>query len=232
MTITWEQLMASADEAYLKGDIDAARDQWLQAVRVAEEGDDLKKASNTLDRLAEALVQQRKYGDAASVFSMAVEVKSEVFGPSSMEMISTLSGLVDALHAQDKFEEALPFACQWLEAYKTAFGAEHPGAVLIATNMASKYHDAHNPQAEEFYKQALAVKSKSLGYKHPDVVSLTERYAALLSELGREKEATELMENMVSSASGVWKTFSASTDPANKGDKLADRAVRKTREQQ
>src|SRR5579871_6450124 len=141
MASTWEQLMASADQAYRQGDADTAQGHWLQAVNVAEQADDMKKAAMTLDRLADALVEQKKFEDAVPVFEMAVETKAGVYGPNSMELISSLSGLVDALHAQNKFDEALPEAKRLLEAYKTTFGEEHPGAAAISVSMATKYHE-------------------------------------------------------------------------------------------
>jgi tetratricopeptide (TPR) repeat protein len=137
-----------------------------------------------------------------------------------MELLSSLNGWVDSLFEQKKFDEALPVARRQLESYKTMFGEEHPGAAAIATNLASKYHEAQHPDAEEFYKQALAIKTKTLGYKHADVTSLSQKYASYLKAMGRNEEAEAVLESMVSSVSGVWKTVAAKMD--KRGEKLTD----------
>jgi len=205
MTMTWDQYMASAEDAYRTGQHDHAQHMWLLAVNEAEQAGDYRKVIMTLDRFSDALAQLGKWPDAETVLAMAIEVKTGLFGAEHSEVIGSLNSMVDALHAQKKYDDALPVAHKLLQAYRSVFGDEHPGVASIAINMASVYHEIKHPQAEEFYKQALSIKSKTLGYSHPDVIALTEKYAKFLSEMGRQEEADGLMETTSASVSGVWK---------------------------
>jgi tetratricopeptide (TPR) repeat protein len=221
MSMTWDQYMASAEDAYRTGQHDQAQHMWLLAVNEAEQVSDYRKVIMTLDRFADALAQLNKFSDAENVLAMAIEVKTGLFGAEHSEVIGSLNSMVDALHAQKKYDDAVPVADKLLQAYRTVFGAEHPGVASIAVNMASVYHEIKHPQAEEYYKQALAIKSKTLGYSHPDVIALTEKYAGFLADMGREEEANGLLETSSASVSGVWKQVASKMKSS---DRLMDQA--------
>jgi serine/threonine-protein kinase len=202
---SWDQYMASAEDAFRGGETAAALKMWLLAVRLAEEEEDYRHASLSLDRLAEVSGQLGNHADAEAVLLMALEVKEQVYGAHHSEVISSLSNLVDALHAQGKYDDALEYVNRLVQAYQTTFGAEHPGVATIAANMSAIYHEIGHPSAEEFYKQAIEVKTKMFGYNNEEVVALVRRYAVFLREQGRVEEAQRIEQAAVQTVSGVWR---------------------------
>jgi tetratricopeptide (TPR) repeat protein len=175
----------------------------------------------TLDRLAEALRQLGNFADAEFVLKLALEVKEELYGDKHSEVIGTLNNLVDALHAQEKLEEGVVVCRRLVDAYKSTFGETHPGVAMIASNLATVYHEKKHLAAEEFFNQAIAIKTKTLGYKHPEVAALNSRYASFLRENGRNDEAEKLQSASDGSVSGVWKAVAAKMT-AQAGDKLVE----------
>jgi len=209
MTNNWDQHMASAEEAYHGGEPIKAQRHWILAVKEAEDVEDLRRASMSLDRLAEALRLSGNFQDAEGVLRMALEVKEGLYGQQHSEVIGSLNNLVDALHAQSKYDDALSFVDRLVDAYQITFGEAHPGVATIVINMATLYDDIKHPAAETFYKQAIAIKTKAHGYRNDEVVALAQKYAAFLSAVGREEEANLMMQTFSESVSGVWKTVAA-----------------------
>lgn len=221
MNYNWDQFMLSAEEAYQGGLPLKAQKLWILAVKEAEESQDMRRASMTLDRLAEALRQSGSFADAEGVLVMALEVKEGMYGPQHSEVIGSLNNLIDAMHAQDKYDEALAVIQRLLEAYERTFGADHPGVAAIASNMAAVYQEKGHPAAEDFYKTAIAIKTKSLGYKHDETLALTARYAGWLLNVGREQEAKDIQSASSGTVSGVWKTV-ANKMNERMSDKLSE----------
>jgi tetratricopeptide (TPR) repeat protein len=212
---SWDQLMASAEEAYRAGDQLGAQKLWMQAVKEAEQANDMRRAGVSLDRMADALRQNEHYADAQFVLEMAVEVKTDVYGAEHFEVIGTLNNLVDTMHAQRRYDEALPMVRMLLRAYQVTFGVEHPGAAAIAVKMAHLYSEIDNPHADEFFEQALVIKTKTLGFTNDEVRELNNQFAAYLYRMGREADAKQVLEN-TETVSGVWKTVAAKMAPTEK----------------
>ncbi len=72
------------------------------------------------------------------------------------------------LHAQGRYQEALPFAEKAVRLGNQEFGPDHPTTATslynpaLLDNAQGKY-----PEAEPLVKRALAVREKSLGPDHP-----------------------------------------------------------------
>jgi len=63
----------------------------------------------------------------------------------------------------------------------------------MAYNLALLYHSwSKYVEAEPFYKLAMSIKTRVLGGRHPEVISLLGNYADLLLMLERVEEAREL----------------------------------------
>lgn len=212
--------MASAEEANHERQPIRAQKFWILAVKEAEDAKDFRRVSLTLDRMAESLTQLGNYEDAEGVLCMALEVKEQLYGSQHSEIISSLSNLVDALHAQKKYDQALKYARRLVDAYQATFGVEHPGVASIAVNMAGFYHGIQHPAAEVFYKQAISIKTKTLGYRNDEVTALTQRYAAFLNEIGRSDDANNLTLDSSQTVSGLWKTLAIKM--GDRVDKLSD----------
>jgi tetratricopeptide (TPR) repeat protein len=105
-----------------------------------------------------------------------------------------------------KFEAAEPLYRRVLKCYETAFGSNHPGVAIIATNLAIMYH-AHDKyaDAEPLYLRALVIHKKVNGLDHPETLKVQNNYVDLLLKTGREAEANKIMEASRGTVSGIWK---------------------------
>jgi len=141
---------------------------------------------------AERAQRGGKYDYAEATWMLAVE-EAESFGPNDHRLAYSLEKLTECLWFQGRLEEALHYGCRALQVYEIALGPSHNDVGSMAYNVAMVFHVLnYMDDAEKNYKRALAIKTGTLGAKHPDVVKVLSSFADLLVKLGREDEALQL----------------------------------------
>lgn len=141
---------------------------------------------------AERAQRSGKYDFAEATWLLAVE-EAESFGSKDHRLAYSLEKLTECLWFQGRLDEALRHGVRALEVYEAALGSSHNDVGSMAYNVAMVYHVLNQfPQAEKNYKRALAIKTGTLGAKHPDVVKVLSSFADLLVKLGRDDEARQL----------------------------------------
>jgi Tetratricopeptide repeat len=87
--------------------------------------------------------------------------------------------------------------------YAKTLGEDHLDTGIISHNLAMIYHSAGKlVQAEPLYKQALSIKTKAMGAKHPQVLTLLGHYTTLLYQTNRAPEAEALRASAIAISSG------------------------------
>lgn len=161
---------------------------------------------------AERAQRAAKYDYAEATWMLAVE-EAESFGTKDARLAYSLEKLTECLWFQGRLEEALHYGTRGLQIYEAALGPSHNDVGSMAYNVAMIFHVLNYfDDAEKNYKRALAIKTGSLGAKHPDVVKVLSSFADLLVKMGREAEASQLRatEKVVTAAN--WSQTSSGRD--------------------
>ena len=80
-----------------------------------------------------------------------------------------------------------------LAVQKRVQGAEHPGTLTSASNLASSLSgQGKHAEAEEMRRELLAVEKRVLGAEHPDTLTSASKLAISLSRQGKHAEAEEM----------------------------------------
>lgn len=151
--------------------------------------------SEAWDRLrakAEEAQNLKRLQEAEGYWKEALQ-EAERFDHTDRRTALTLEGLSEVYWHLGRFAEATN-CCRRLHAiYSEIFGEDQFDVGVIATNLAMLLHVQEKyGEAEEFYQQALSIKTKRLGNDHPDITKLLGNYANLLKACGRADEADKL----------------------------------------
>jgi hypothetical protein len=212
----WDGVRKLGDEAFNAGNWPHAERRWTEAVRLAEpmgEGD--PRYAYSLEKLAEVLINLKRYEHAEPLMLRAHTLKLKILGPEHLSVAATLNSLSKLYYFQGKYEQAEPLARQFVRLCERSLGSEHADVACGMHNLATLYHvNKRYDQAEEHYKRALAICRKTLGNEHSSTLRLLKSYAALLKTLNREAEAENLDAYAQGTITGSWKVISINSDQA------------------
>lgn len=97
------------------------------------------------------------------------------------------------LHAQHRYQDALPVAQKAVSLAEREYGPDHPNTATFLSNLATVYQGLDkDAEAESLIKRALAIYQKSPLSKSRHIVNVLGNYAALLRKMGRDAEAAKL----------------------------------------
>lgn len=141
---------------------------------------------------ADKAQREGKYDLAEMTWMLALD-EAEHFGEADRRLAYTLEKVAECLWFQGRLQEALGYGMRALYVYEQALGPHHADVASIATNVAMIHHILKNyEEAERLYKRGLALKTSTLGAKHPEVIKLLGSFADLLQTMGRHEEAAQL----------------------------------------
>lgn len=141
---------------------------------------------------ADKAQREGKYDLAEMTWMLALD-EAEHFGEADRRLAYTLEKVAECLWFQGRLQEALGYGMRALQVYEQALGPHHADVASIATNVAMIHHILKNyDEAERLYKRGLALKTSTLGAKHPEVIKLLGSFADLLQTMGRHEEAAQL----------------------------------------
>lgn len=144
----------------------------------------------TIHCLASRLEDRQDYSGAEKMFRKLMELRKQVFGPESDEMVRVMRQLMFNLGSQGKPEEALEM-CQSLEALQIKMlGVEHPETIKTVNNMVSYLQILGRQEESECVRQkSLELQEKVLDDDHPNSITKLNRSARSLESEGKYQEA-------------------------------------------
>ena len=96
-------------------------------------------------------------------------------------------------YAQEKFQEALPYALKIIELHQSEFGEDHPTSAVLYANVAELHIEmGHLGLAEPLLVEAVQSAERSLGLGHHTTAVLVGKLAKLYRWQGRYDEAEML----------------------------------------
>jgi tetratricopeptide (TPR) repeat protein len=214
--LSWDQYREMAEQATSQGKFADAEAMWVAALGCVENGYHFSPLKSnllitSLRGLAEVSCALRKFEQAEKLYARCLLVAESTYGPRHPEVIKTLAAIASTYYNQGKFAEAEPHCWRLLELCESKAHPDDEQVGLILGSLATLYHaQGDYKKAEPFYQKALAMRTKSLGAAHPEVVAMLSKYANLLGMTHREEEAEHLRECVKKYSTGEWQVPSKS----------------------
>ncbi len=98
--------------------------------------------------------------------------------------------------AYRRMAEAEAFSLRWLAHYRSAFGREHPYAIMLMHNLASaQIYQGKHEEAKAVYEETLELMEKVLGARHPSRIKTLAESAWYYRFTGQFEPAEKLLQD-------------------------------------
>lgn len=169
----------------------------LAGAPYTEERIGLAAIATARSRLAEALRAQNRDKEAIPVLQQALTEYEKVQGPDSQGAISTLSNLANEYAWINDYAKALPMQREVYKRASARWGAQSQYALVELLNLGAETHDSGDLHAAlPILQQAKAGLIKVSGTKSPVAQSARVVLATTLADLGRTKEALDMVDEV------------------------------------
>jgi serine/threonine protein kinase/tetratricopeptide (TPR) repeat protein len=160
------------------------------AIRNGRPGD-RRGLAETLERLAQVLLDEWRSEEALGYARRAVEVSRQLGSTADAELARALDRLGMVLRERGELGQSERATREALRVQTELVGVGHPTSAISLSELASVLGDEGDfVSAERFDRQALEVLQRALGADHPDVASVKLHLADVLVRRG-ESEAAE-----------------------------------------
>ncbi|NQT13105.1 MAG: tetratricopeptide repeat protein [Planctomycetes bacterium] len=130
--------------------------------------------------------------EAEDRFRRALEIDNRVLGAEHPRVARDLNNLALLRKAEGRFSEAETYYRQALKVDEATFGPYHLEVATDLNNLAMLLRDAFRlEEAEPLMRRALQILrrfSRAANHPHPSLARTTDRYAAMLRSMGKERE--------------------------------------------
>jgi CHAT domain-containing protein/tetratricopeptide (TPR) repeat protein len=158
-----------------------------------------------LNRQAEDLFDEGRYGEAIPLAERATEISEQTFGPENAITASLLINQGELYRATGAYGKAEPLVQRALAIREKALGPEHPDTAASLSNLAELYRaTGAYAKAEPLFQRALAIREKALGPEHPDTGGSLNDLANLYHANGTYTEAEPLYQRSLAIAEKVF----------------------------
>ena len=138
------------------------------------------------------------YGAARATLRHALAVAESSLGEDSQAAAEVLNALGVLGKFSGAFEEAEHAYAKAARIIEARYGAEHPDMAAIYHNLAGLAHARGDAAAAEpLARRSVEIRERSSGPDHLATILDRAGLAAILSDLGRNAEATELLERVL-----------------------------------
>jgi CHAT domain-containing protein/tetratricopeptide (TPR) repeat protein len=145
--------------------------------------------------LGQALAERGRYKDAEAPLRDALRIVSARPEMAGGERLNVMNNLVEVLVKLDKFDEALKYSREALEAAPRVFGPDDPRTNLITETQAKIHVGARRPaEAIPLARRALASAVRRHGADDPETITYRDTLATALMAAGQYPEAKSLFE--------------------------------------
>lgn len=175
---------------------DEAREALAQALALREEltGDELGTAS-TLNSLANAHIQLRRFDDAEPLYRRSLAIYASVLGHDHPEIASVSNNLAVLYYRTDRGDEALGLVREAHRIRTATLGDDHPETVAALDNIGVMLAALGRlDDALPVLEHSLRTRDRILPPGHPSIADSLVNYGDVLVQLGRGAEARAAFE--------------------------------------
>jgi tetratricopeptide (TPR) repeat protein len=172
-----------------------AESMHVRALAINERafGCDHPDTARSLNNLAHVYANQGRFSEAEPMYIRALAINEGALGSDHPDTATSLNNLANLYASQGRYAEAEPLHLRALAVDERVLGPDHLATATDMSNLATAYYlQRKYAEAEPLYARAFAIRAKALGLGHPQTVSSIERYANLLTAIGRDDEAAAL----------------------------------------
>jgi len=136
---------------------------------------------------------EKRFAEAEELLRKALKLRQESSGIGTQSVVEALTQLGGVFFVQEKYEQALPF---WHKAFELTDQPSAPRNILFLSaqsmnNLGALYLKMDNlEEAEPLLKRAYELWPRLGLEETTDMLRTCERYATLLTQLGRNTEAS------------------------------------------
>jgi tetratricopeptide (TPR) repeat protein len=202
-----DEEVSQAQEAQEKGDVASAESKYLEAIEKFRSSKRDLPLSWALRSLGDLYTEQNKLAEAADSYNNAWKIRNSVLVRGTDDNNVAISNLNRKLLEKDTalimvalgsvytrqkdFTKAQSTLSDALSKVKASWGPEHDcTGVALAAIGDLKFAQGKYAEAESYYRQAMAIRSKYNPLKELGV--LVTNYASVLKTLKKNKEANQL----------------------------------------
>jgi CHAT domain-containing protein/tetratricopeptide (TPR) repeat protein len=142
-------------------------------------GDEHPETALRMANLGWAASRLGQLETARQWYSESLAVRRKVLGADHYDTAANLDDLSSVLRRQGKLEEALPLCLEALETRLNVLSPEHPAIADSYEELALLYDRLNDPQAEEQYRKALAIRERAYGPSTPSVATTLTNLGSL-----------------------------------------------------
>lgn len=190
---TGEALLALAELRRREGRLAQAESLALSALAGSNEASHVAGHATALDLLGFIYTGMGRLAEAERTFLTEVEVLERGGLGDSVEMGSALINLAAVFRREGQVEQAEILLRRALEHRRRNLGPEHPLTAVVLARLGALLaeHLGRPVEAEESFRQALAIQTAVLGEDHPARAETLVGLASLHAHLGRDDRAED-----------------------------------------
>ena len=165
------------------------------AIGIQKEGRGPRTAetATAIAALADFYREQGDTDKASEAYLRALEIRQKVLQPGDPVLIGNLDVVAGLHDADGDLDQALPLYAMALAQREKSLGESHPDVIENLLSLASSHQrSADLVEAERYYLRALAAQEKAFGANSAALVPTLDALVVVLSDLGRNSEATRL----------------------------------------
>lgn len=179
---------------YRQGDLASSLEYRQRVVAILEEKDKGAASMGTakqLSGLGDILLAQGKFSSAADNYHRALEMREKA-NPESFEVSDSLSALAGLERARKNISLALDYDLRALKRGQKSCPNSWCVVGILNDLGELAYEQGDLASSENYLRQAVDVREKSLGAMHPDLARSLNGLALTVAALGRTPEALEM----------------------------------------
>ena len=161
-------------------------------VRVKQLGTDHPQLAHTLRNIGVVFQDKLEYTKAGYYYDAATKIFLSRLGPENPFTIDCQTKLAIVLTILKEYPRSEALLAKLAETQKKLWPTSPIYAQTLFRLATVQSYQGKYETAEPFFKQALAIQSKSLGDRHSETQKTVAAYAMLLNRTGREARAKQL----------------------------------------